>query len=137
MIDNERLVLDFAERAARDRFRSIALRTELMTPQLAAEVLRRLPEDEGFSPQKIAAHLERLPVGTGESVIVGKSTDQAFVSVAIPYEPKGAFEWAQDLIANTSATSVKMNFGPGKATDVKIFWGKPEVNTLIEIGGTD
>ena len=30
-----------------------------------------------------------------------------------------------------------MNIGPGKATHVKIFWGKPEVNTRVELGGTE
>jgi hypothetical protein len=30
-----------------------------------------------------------------------------------------------------------MNFGPGKSTHLKVFWGTPEVNTLVEIGGDD
>ncbi len=40
-------------------------------------------------------------------------------------------------MTDSSATSVKMNFGPGKATDVRVFWGTLEVNTLIELGGED
>ena len=137
MTANEQRILDFAERAARDRFYSSALRTTLMTPGLAAAVLRRLPEEDGFSPEKIAAHVERLPAGTGENVQIGKSASQAFVAVAIPRQPRRAFEWAEELMTATAATSVKMNFGPGKATNVKVFWGKPEVNTLIEIGGDE
>ncbi len=62
---------------------------------------------------------------------------EAFLAVAIPRDPKHAFEWAHGLMAATSATSVKMNFGPSKATHIKIFWGKPEVNTLVEIGGEE
>ena len=137
MTDNEQRILDFAERAARDRFYSSALRTTLVTPGLAAAVLRRLPEEEGFTPEKIASRIERLPEDTGENVQIGKSASQAFVAVAIPREPKLAFEWAEEMRVATSATSVKMNFGPGKATNVKVFWGKPEVNTLIEIGGDE
>ncbi len=137
MTDNEAGVLDFAERAARDHFQNIALRTEVMSPALAAAVLRRLPEEEGFKPQDIATHLEALPEGTGAHVQLGKSASQAFLAVAIPRDPKHAFAWAHELMMATSATSVKMNFGPSKATHIKIFWGKPEVNTLVEIGGEE
>ena len=55
----------------------------------------------------------------------------------LPRPVKYAFEWAEQVLGNTGASSVKMNFGPGKTTDLKVFWGKPEVNTLIEIGGED
>ena len=137
MTANEQRILDLAERAARDRSYSSALRTTPMRPALATAVLRRLPEEEGFSPEQIAAHIEQLPDDTGENVQVGKSTSQAFVAVAIPGQPKLAFGWAEKIMTTTSASSVKMNFGPGKPTNVKIFWGKPEVNTLIEIGGDD
>ena len=137
MPEDGKQILEFAERAARDRFRTIALRTQPMTPDLAAAVLRRLPQEGGFDPQKIASHLEALPQETGEAVQVGKSASQAFVAVAIPHPADRAFAWAQQLMADTSATSLKMNLGPGKPTDVKVFWGKPEVNTLIGIGGEE
>ncbi len=137
MTDKGMRILDLAEQAARDGFRSIALRTEFMTPQLAAQVLRRLPAEQGFPPEKIAEHLEQLPQDTGAAVIVGKSTGQAFIIVSIPHDPRDAFEWARELIDKTAATSIKMNFGPDKATDVKIFWGKPEVNTLVAVGGDE
>jgi hypothetical protein len=137
MTEKERRILDFVESAARDGFQSVTLRTELVTPALGAEVLRRLPGEEGFDPREIAAYLEKLPEGTGEGVQVGRSSSQAFVGVAIPRDPRHAFEWAEELMAATSATSVKMNFGPGKATHLKVFWGTPEVNTLVEIGGED
>jgi len=137
MTDKEERILDLVERASRDGFRSIALRTEFMSPSLAARVLRRLPASEGFDPEKIAAQLERLPEGTGENVVLGRTASQAFVVVSIPRNPRHAFEWAEQMFPATGASSVKMNFGPGKATDLKVFWGKPEVNTLIEIGGEE
>ena len=137
MTEKERRLVEFAEQAARDGFRSVALRTELITPSLAAEVLRHLPAEDGFDPAKIADFVEDLPEGTGESLALGKTSSQAYVSVAVPRNPRHAFEWAEELMAATSATSAKMNFGPGKPTHLKIFWGKPEVNTLIEIGGDD
>ena len=137
MTEKERRILDFAERAAQDGFRSISLRTELVTPELAARILRLLPEGDGFDPAKIAEHVQRLPEGTGENVQVGRSASQTFVAAAIPRSPRHAFEWAEGLLSATGASSVKMNFGPGKSTHLKAFWGKPEVNTLIEIGGED
>jgi hypothetical protein len=137
MSDKAERVLDFTERAARDGFRSIALRTDFVTPSLAARVLRRLPKGDGFDPEKIASHVERLPEGTGENVVVGRTASQAFLIVSIPRDPRHAFEWAEGLMSGTGASGVKMNFGPGKSTDVKIFWGKPEVNTLIAIGGDE
>jgi hypothetical protein len=137
MTQRDRHILDFAEQAARDGFRSISLRTELVTPELAARILRLLPEGDGFDPAKIADHVQRLPEGTGENVQIGRSASQAFVAAAIPRNPRHAFEWAESLLGATGATSVKMNFGPGKATHLKVFWGKPEVNTLVEIGGED
>ncbi len=112
-------------------------RTNAMTPAEAAAFLRRLPEEGGFSPQKVATIVERLPEGTGQTIQFGKSSSQASLGVAIPGDPKLAFEWARELMAATLATSVKMNFGPDKPTDLKIFWGKPEVNTLVEIGGRE
>jgi hypothetical protein len=136
MTDTEQRILDFTEHAARDHFEGVALRTKPMTPSLAAAVLRRLPEERSFSPSGIATHVERLAPGGG-SVQVGKSASQAFVVAAIPGSPQQAFEWAAELMTATGAASVKMNFGPGKATHVKVFWGKPEVNTLIEIGGDE
>jgi hypothetical protein len=135
--DKLKRLLDLVDRAATDGFRSIALRAEYITPALAAQLLRRLPAAEGFDPEKIAEHLERLPEGTGENVVIGRSASQAFVRVSVPRSPRHAFEWAEALLSTTSATGVKMNFGPGKATDLKVFWGKPEVNTLVEIGGED
>ena len=108
-----------------------------MTPTLGAEVLRRLPDAEGFAPRKIAESLEKLPEGTGENVQIAKSASQASVSVAVPRNPRHAFEWADELMSATSATSAKMNFGPGKATHLKIFRGKLDVNTHIEIGEED
>ncbi len=118
MTDTEDSVLEFAKHAAKDRFRSIALRTELLTPDVAAAVLRSLPDEEGFEPQQIAAHLDNLPEETGQNVRIGKSAAQAFVAVAVPRDPERAFRWAQDLMASTLATSVKMNFGPDKPTDI-------------------
>ena len=137
MTDEQERVFEFAEHAARDGFQSVAVRTELMTPHLAAAFLRRLPAEEGFNPAKIATRLQHLPNGTGKNVQLGKAASQAFLGVAIPQDPKRAFEWAQELMTATSATSVKMNFAPAKATNVKIFWRKPEVNTLVEVGGVE
>jgi len=137
MTVKEEQILEFAERAARDGFRSVALRTEVLTPDLASRVLQRLPEGEGFAPEKIATHLDRLPGGSDASVRVGRSASQASLSLAIPGSPAKAFQWIEGLMGATGATSVKMNFGPGKPTDAKIFWGTPEVNTLIEIGGEE
>ena len=130
-------ILDFADRAAQEGFQTISLRTEPMTPALAARVMRRLSEQDGFNPQKIASHIEELSPAPESRVQVGKSNSQVFVAASIPWNPKRAFEWAYGLMIDSSATSVKMNIGPGKATHVKIFWGKPEVNTLVEIGGTE
>ncbi len=131
------LILDFADRAAQEGFQTIALRTEPMTPALAGRVMRRLPEQDGFDPQKIASHIEELSPAAESRVQIGRSASQAFVAASIPWNPKRAFEWAYGLMIDSSATSVKMNIGPGKATHVKVFWGKPEVNTLVEIGGTE
>ena len=130
-------ILDFADRAAQEGFQTISLRTEPMTPALAGRVMRRLPEQDGFDPQKIASHIEELSPAPESRVQVGKSNSQVFVAASIPWNPKRAFEWAYGLMIDSSATSVKMNIGPGKATHVKVFWGKPEVNTLVEIGGTE
>ncbi len=137
MSDDGAPILDFAERAAQEGFQTISLRTEPMTPTLAAEVLRRLPDQEGFDPQKIASYVDELSPATGSRVQVGKTASQAFLATSIPWNPKRAFEWAFGLMTETAASSVKMNMGPGKATHVKIFWGKPEVNTLVEIGGDE
>lgn len=137
MTDKPQRIFELVDRAARDGFRNVALRTEYITPALAAQVFRRLPAEDGFDPAKIAEHIERLPEGTGENVVIGRTASQAFVRVSIPRSPRHAFEWAETLLGTTGASSVKMNFGAGKATDLKVFWGKPEVNTLIEIGGED
>ena len=112
-------------------------RTTAMTPAEVAAFLRRLPEEGGFSPQKVATFVERLPQGTEQTLQFGRSASQASLSAAIPGDPKLAFEWARELMTATLVTSVKMNFGPDKPTDLKIFWGKPEVNTLVEIGGPE
>ena len=53
-------ILDFADRAAREGFQTISLRTEPMTPALAARVMPRLSEQAGFSPQMIASPLAAL-----------------------------------------------------------------------------
>ena len=86
MTDNEAGVLDFAEWAARDHFQNIALRTEAMSPDLAAAVLRRLSEEEGFKPQKIATHVEALREGT--RVQLGKSASQALKHLPLSIHPK-------------------------------------------------
>ena len=72
-------ILDFADRAAQEGFQTIALRTEPMTPALAARVMRRLSEQDGFSPQKIASNIEELSPAAESRVQVGKSNSQAFV----------------------------------------------------------
>jgi hypothetical protein len=135
--DKRARMLDFAERAARDRFQTIALRTERLTPALAAELLRALPGAPAFDAARIAAHVEHLPEGTGESVVIARSASQAWLSTSIPRSPRHAFEWVEELVAETGASSAKLNLGPGKATDVKVFWGTPEVNTLVALGGED
>lgn len=137
MTEKEERILELVDRAGRDGFRTVALRTEFLTPAVAARILRRLPAGEGFDPEKIASHVELLPEGTGESVVIGRSASQAHLTVAIPRSPRHAFEWANELMTASGASSIKMNFGPGKATHLKVFWGKPEVNTLIEIGGEE
>lgn len=133
MSEKEKRILEAARAAAA----GVSLHTEPISPSLAADVLRVLPPSEGFDPEKIARQIERLPKETSDRVQVGKSPSQAFVAASVPGTAADAFAWAQELMSATSASSVKMNFGPGKRTDVKVFWGKPEVNTLIEIGGED
>jgi hypothetical protein len=137
MSDKIQRAIELIRRAAADGFHSVHLRTDRLTPGGAARVIRQLPSDAQFDSEKIALQVERLPAGTGEGVQLIKSAAQAVLAVSIPGPARAAFDWAEALQSSTSASGIKMNFGPGKATDVRAFWGKPEVNTLVEIGGDE
>ena len=129
-------ILHIVEEAVRDDFRK-PMRTAPMTPALAADMLQRIPAGGGLDPATVAAHLRTLPPDTREGVRLGKSANQTVLTVSVPGDRRVAFEWANELVERMSASGVKMNLGPAKTTDLKVFWGKPDVNTLIEIGYDD
>ena len=130
-------VLSLVETANRENFPDGIFRTEPMTPALAVQLIRRIPGRDGFDPERVAEHLRMLPSGTEEEIRVGKTAGAIYLSISIPGDRRAALEWANDGIDRMSATGLKMNLGPGKPTDLKIFWGKPDINTLIDIGGPE
>ena len=130
-------ILAYLEEAARDNFETVDLRTLPMTPELASIVVRKIPASDGLEPEELAAHLHTLPADSGECVRLQKTAGQTYLAVSIPGDRRAALEWANALLENLSAASVKMNLGPRKRTDLKVFWGKPDINTLIDIGGED
>ena len=130
-------ILSLVETANRESFPDGIFRTEPMTPAMAAQLVRRIPGRDDFDPERVAEHLRMLPSGTEEVIRVGRTAGAIYLSVSIPGDRRAAFEWANDGFDQMSAAGLKMNLGPGKPTDMKIFWGKPDVNTLIDIGGPE
>lgn len=137
MSNESERILRYLQQAARDNFKTVDLRTYPMTPDLAATVLRRIPADENLDPVKVADHLGKLPRNTGDGVRLQRSTDGTVLTISVPGDRMAAVDWANEFIERMSASRIKMNLGPDKATDMKVFWGKPDINTLIEGGGED
>ena len=137
MSDQTARAIEMVNQAKSDGFKSVQLRTERLAPGDAAEVIRHLPGDGGFDPGAIATHVEKLPDTTGQAVQLSKSATRTVLAVSIPGPASEAFEWANTLQESLSAAGVKMNFGPSKTSDLKVFWGVPDVNTLIDLGGED
>ncbi len=131
--DAAQRLLSEVEKAVHDGF-ATPLRTGRMVPMVAAEVLCRLPADHGFQPTEVAAHVRKLPPNTGEAIRLDRTRNATILSVAIPGDRRVAFDWAHELLQGMAASGVKMNLGPYKATDLKIFWGTADVNTLVDAG---
>ncbi len=136
MGENAATILKALEEGARDGFRR-AVQTGPMSPRLAADVVRRLPKAERFDPERVAKHLAKLPAPATEYVRIARSAHQTVLSISFPGSRKAAFEWTDEILETMAAASVKMNLGPSKDTDLKVFWGQPDVNTLIDIGGPE
>lgn len=128
-------VLSLVDTANREEFPNGVFRTEPMTPVVAAQIIRRVPAEEGFDPDRVMAHLERLPSGRDEVIVLGRTTGAIYLAISIPGDRRAAMEWASEVIDAMRASGAKVNVGPDKPTDLKIFWGKPDINTLVETGG--
>jgi hypothetical protein len=135
MTDAANQVIEQLDQEARAGFPKGAFRTDPLGPREAAGVLRRIPPAHGFDGGSVAAHVERLKGDGIDMVRFGRTAAATFLTVSLSGDRRAAFEWADATLQRLGATSVKMNLGPGKPTDAKIFWGKPDINTLIEIGG--
>lgn len=125
--------IDDLRAVAKNNFKS-AVRSEALSPAAAAQALGAAPSRDGFRPADVASHVGKL---SGANVHVAISDVQIALTVSLPGDRRAAFDWAHTTLDKLGASNVKMNFGKDKNTDVKIFWGRPDVNTLVDIGGSD
>jgi len=129
--------LSAVRNAAKNEFKQTMVRSDPLSPASAAEVLRGFPARDGFDPAAVAAHVGKLPAATADAIRLGISASQMYMVVAVPGDRRAAFDWAHALLERMGASGLKMNLGRDKPTDMRIFWGKPDVNTLVEVGGDD
>lgn len=118
--------------AAKSNFRTM-VRSEVFTPAAAAEAVAAAPTRDGFRPAEVAAHVGKL---NGANVSLTVSESQIVLTVSAP-DKRAAFDWASSALEKLGASNAKMNFGNDKNTYLKVFWGRPDVNTLVDIGGGD
>ena len=121
--------------AASGGFRT-PVRSEPMAAAEAFDVVSALPARDGLNPDAVAEHLRSLG-GAAKEIRVGLAGGQTVLTLAVSGARQAAFAWADALLERMSASGIKMNIGPQKPTSMKVFWGKPDINTLIDLGGED